>query len=670
MKLTIDFETKSDISLKDHGAWLYSIHPSTHATTISWSDGILEDGQWREGDSRPIALFSLTAEADIVEAHNSQFEDWIWANVCVKKYGWPAIESHKWRCSAAKAAACGLPRALGDAGKAIQAPTIKDEKEGKWAMQKIARNAKNVTEDDWKKMLTYNRNDVASEESLSGMLPDLPPRELAIWRVDRKMNARGFTVDVAGCRKAVMLAGAYARVLTDKFKVITGLETAGQRAKFAMWMAKKGYTIENTQADTLDKLLRGNIADADVHTAIETVRALGRSSIKKYRACLDMAGPDHRARGCFLYHGAGTGRWSGRGLQPQNFKRECRWDMDKAWEDIHAHDLETIEMLYGDPLTFLSETTRGAIIATPGTRFLVGDYAQIEARMVFWFAGERFGLDAFRRGDDIYMNMAELIWGRKLNKKIDSEKRFVGKHAILGLGFGAGYVKFLMHLRELHAPAFSWKQVCEIVPAGWRSATLRWILNEGWNNVKRRMPEATEADARELVLTKYVTDKYRKTYASVVKLWNAAEDAAANAMRNPGKTFTVNGKFSYTRGEKFLNCRLPSGRIMRYHDPKIDDAGKISYRNTNDIWVSTYGGKLVENVVQASARDVMAEAMLRLDATDEYQDIVMTIHDELIVESSFGTLDDYIDIMAEPPLWCGDLPIKVDGWEGARYKKA
>lgn len=675
MKLTIDFETRSRADIRKCGAWLYSLDPSTDVTTISWSDGDWETGQWRMGDAPPAELHALVASADAVEAHNSFFEIAIWENVCAARYGWPAINRRKWRCSAAKAAACGLSRALGNAGRAIGAAVVKDEADGRWAMQKVARPRPKTgewqtQEEDWQKMLEYNRRDVASEESLSAALPDLSATELAAWQASERMNARGMMIDVAGCEAAVRLAGEHARKLTAEFQQITGLETAGQRAKFIVWMANRGFQLPNTRAGTLDEFLRVNADSAEQEVrAVKIVRALGRSSIKKYRACLDMTAPDGRARGCFVYHGAHTGRWAGRGLQPQNFKRDCRWKMESAWRDIRDMDLESVEFVYGDPLEFLGEVTRGAIVAAPGTRFLVGDYAQIEARMVFWLAGERRGLDTFRRGEDMYLDMASTIWNRRV-VKAESDKRFIGKHAILGLGFGAGYIKFLMHIRELGAPKFTTQQIHEIVPAGWRAATLRWILNEGWADVRRKMPDATRADAEELVLTKWIVDKYRKTYESVVKLWRAAEDAVRSAIRNPGTTHKVaSGKLSYTCGKKFLNCRLPSGRVMRYRGPQLSADESISYMTPDDNRRTTYGGSLIENAVQAASRDVMAEAMVRLDRSEDYCDLVATIHDELIVESSTGTLDEFVDIMAAPPAWCPDLPVKVDGWSGTRYKK-
>lgn len=680
MRLTIDFETRSDVSMKNVGAWLHSKHPSTHVTAVAWSDGFCIDGQHCERDERtPTELFEAIEEADTIIAHNSFFEVCIWMNVCVAKYGWPEIPIHKWRCSATKAAICSLPRALAKDGHLLKLKVIKDEKEGKTAMQRIARGV--GSDADWPKMLKYNKNDVDSEVCLDEALPDLSDQELAVWQMSERMNFRGFMIDKKGCTKAVQLAGEYARRLTDEFQLITGLDTAGQREKFIVWAANQGVTLENTQADTLDGYATTSTNPA-FKRACEIVREIGRSSIKKYRACLEHADTDDRVRGSFLYHGAHTGRYSGKDVQPQNFKRDCPYDMERAWQHVIECDLDAIELLYGAPLEFLGSIARGAIVAAPGTRFFAGDYAQIEARKVFWLSGEQKGLDIFRRGEDPYVEMATTIWGKwkciaghteYIKKRcVHCEiMRFVGKHAILGLGFGAGYVTFLIHLRELGAPPFDWKMICEVVPAGWRNATLRWIMTEGWNEVISRIPEATRRDAEELVLAKWIVDKYRSRYKeTVVAYWKTAEDACRMALQNPGKTFKA-GRLSYTRGDKFLNCKLPSGRMMRYFDPKLDGKRITYIEQTKMFRTDTYGGKLVENGVQASSRDIMTENMLRLEKHEDYKEIVMTIHDEVIAEvpNDCGDIDEFTSILATNPKWCLDLPIKVDGWVGPRYKK-
>lgn len=680
-KITIDFETRSEISLKQVGAWIYSKYPSTEVMCLSWSDGNLESGQWQIGDPEPVNLFKLVSNGNVVEAHNSFFETCIWLNICHRRYGWPEIPFSAWRCSAAKAAAASLPRELGEAGRVMKLSTVKDETYGRWAMLKLSKPRPRTggwydwfdAEDDWAKMLAYNRNDVAAEEALSEALPDLLPTELKVWKLTELINFRGMAIDVEGCRAAVKISEEYAERLTKEFQQITGLDTAGQRAKFIEWLAIQNIHIANSQAETLDLLLKNGIANTQVKRAIEIVRTLGRASIKKYQAMLTMADTDGRARGCFLYHGAHTGRFAGRNLQPQNFKREGPKDMNQAWEDIRHGDLEYLELLHGDPLQFLSGALRGAIWAPPGRQLFAGDYAQIEVRVLFWLAGEKKGLDIFRRNEDMYLEMASTIWNRRVSKE-ESEKRFLGKQATLALGFGAGFVKFLVHCRDLGAPSFKWEQICELVPAATRESLLHWIITDGWEMVKRLIPNPTKADARELVLAKYVVDKYRAAYGStVVKYWSRIEDAVKSAIQNPGTWFSV-GNVSYNKGPKFLNCRLPSGRIMRYFDAQLDRKGEITYRvSENGKWIhaKTWGGKLVENIVQAVARDICTDAMLRLAQSPPYDEITMTVHDEIVCElaEDEGKLDEFTAIMSSNPEWAQGIPIKVESWKGKRYHK-
>ena len=671
MKITIDFETSSHADLKAVGAWMYSRHSSTEVMCVGWSSGAAS-GQWRGGDPLPLDLFAeIAVMADIVEAHNSFFEYCIWLNVCVKKYGWPAVPDDMWRCSAAKAAACSIPRGLGDAGRALGLSVVKDEGEGKWEMMKLTKGKRG----DWDKMLAYNRGDVAAEEALSRALPDLSSRELEVWRASERMNRRGFMVDVAGCQNAVRLAGAYAQRLTAEFHDITSLDTAGQRAKFIVWLNGVGLEVADTQAKTLDDLLADESklpAGTDIRRAVEIVRALGRSSIKKYRTALEQADADGRVRGTVMYHGAGTGRWTGRGVQPHNYPRQCPPDMERAWRDIHELDIDVIDMIHGDPIKFLSQALRGSIVAPPGRRLIVGDYAQIEARKVFWLAGDRGALDVFRdRERDMYCEMAGMIFNRKITKR-DENERFLGKQATLALGFGAGFVKYLIHCRNLGAPRFEWRQVCELVPANHRTELYNWIVNDGWEMVKRYIEKPTLDDARELVLTKYIVDRFRGRYKdTVVALWTKLETAFRQAMARPGEW--IGAPVAYRLDGKFMCCRLPSGRIIRYYDPRSDGRELTAMASDSGKWVrrKLYGGLLTENVVQASARDVMADAWLRLERMPAYEHLVLTVHDELGAEvaDGVGSVEEFEEVMSKTPAWCAGLPIRVEVFEAKRYRK-
>ena len=527
---------------------------------------------------------------------------------------------------------------------------------------------------DWEKMLEYNRTDVLAEEALSRALPDLSEVELEVWRASERMNRRGFAVDIAGCRNAVRLAGEHAEKLTAEFHDITGLDTAGQRAKFIVWLASKKVVSRDTTAATLDAELK-KTTDVNICRAIQIVRALGRSSIKKYKAMLEQVDTDGRVRGTVMYHGAGTGRWTGRGVQPHNYPRHCPPDMNQAWNDINSMDLDMLEMVRGDPMEFLSSALRGSIVAPAGRRLIIGDYAQIEARMTFWLAGDRAALDMFRdRSRDMYCEMAGMIFNRIVTKE-DEDERFLGKQATLALGFGAGFVKYLVHCRALGAPPFSWRQVCELVPVGHRTDIYNWIVSDGWEMVKRHIEKPTLDDARELVLAKYIVNRFRDKYKNtVVALWARLETAFRSALGWPGMWVEANDTpVAYQLKDKFMRCRLPGGRMLRYYDPKLNGREMSAMASDGSKWVrrKLYGGLLTENVVQASARDVMAGAWLRLEKTEIYRDLVLTVHDELVTEvtDGCGSIEEFEQILAETPAWCPDLPIRVEVFKARRYRK-
>lgn len=679
MKITLDFETRSEADLFKVGAWAYSMDPTTEVLCIGW-----DDGQWKMGEPVPYGLFDDVLMADEIEAHSAFFEMSIWENVCVRRYGWVPVLFEQWRCTAARAAAMSLPRSLGDAGRALKLKILKDEETGKWAMMRLSKPQKPTAKNPdmwnndpelWAKMLQYNRNDVAAEKELSGHMRELSPLELRTWQMTERMNLRGFAVDVEGVKKAIRLAGAHAKTLTAEFNKITGLDTAGQRAKFMAWLAKDGIVVANTTAATLDAMLSvGLMPGSDHRRAVEIVRELGRSSIKKYRAMLDMQ-VGGRIRGSFLYCGAAaTGRWAGRGVQPQNFPRAAViHSQDTAWDTIHMNDLESLQMM-APPIEALSGALRGAIWAPPGRRLLAGDFSQIEARGVSWLGGDKKTLAVFESGEDVYLDMASTIFGRRVTKD-EKDKRFLGKQATLALGFGAGFVKFLIHCRNLGAPPFKWSQVCELVPAAQREAIWRWLNTDGFEMVKRLIPKPTRSDLQELVLTKYIVDRYRAARKdTVVKAWNDYETAFRMAMGMvDDKEWIRTGRVAWRRDHQFILCKLPSGRMIYYPYPEFKGR-ELTYMGQDDgQWrrTKTYGGKLMENVTQALARDVMAEAMLRLEATPPYHELVMSVHDEAVVEidDGVGTLDEFLKIMAEVPAWASGLPIAVEGFEARRYRK-
>ena len=707
-KATIDFETRSACSIKDCGSWRYSLDPTTQVMCLAfrlphwekdrtalWHPAFPHLGV-KEADCPELEeLFAWIAEGKLVEAHNAWFERGIWTNICVPKLGWPEVGHRQWRCSAAKAAAHSLPRSLDGCTLALDLRTKKDV-EGAKVMKKMAKPRKPrvaevksfvaqqdgvpaikqcvvttvATDTGWKasvswdggerdfslpfywhesvemieRLCAYCRKDVLAEEAVSHRLRDLSAKETEMYLMDQAINQRGFQLDREGIEAALEVVNGIFSDLNKELVELTGgrVEKATQRARMIQWFNEMGLPLEDTQGSTLDGWLKREDLEADVRRGLELVRALGRSSTAKFVAAENWASPGAwRVHGGLLYHGAGTGRWSGSGVQPHNFPRGSIKDMDFAWEVIKTKDVAFMEMMYGDVMTLLSHALRGMIVPTPGRKLMVADYAAIEARVVLWLAGDEDALNIFRRNECIYMAMATEIYGRPITDKVkQADERQMGKQAVLGLGYQMGAKKFQATLAE------------------------KWGI------------------FIELDFAQQIVDTYREKFWRIKKMWWDQEAAAIAAVRHPGRTFRC-GKVFWRSFDGFLHCKLPSGRLLGYSEPRIfkkktpwgEERDCLTYMGVDPYtkkWrrQDTYGGMLVENITQAVARDLMADAMLRCHEEGMY-DVILSVHDELIAEcdEGVGSVKDFETVMAHVPDWAAGCPVSAEGWTGYRYKK-
>lgn len=709
-KATIDFETRSACSIKDCGSWRYSLDPTTQVMCLAFRLPTWEKGRtalWHpafphlgveEADCPELVeLFQWIAEGRLVEAHNAWFERGIWTNICVPKLGWPAVGHEQWRCSAAKAAAYSLPRNLENLTVAL-ALKVKKDTEGAKVMKKMAKPRKPLKRDvcawlddnatlplpakkcvttlypndngtyrvvaEWdggseehdlplfwnesaellERLCAYCRVDVLAEEAVSDRLRDLSPKETEMYLMDQHINQMGFQLDREGIECALEIVnGIYAELNKELVELTEGqVQKATQRARMMAWFQENGLPLEDTQGSTIDSWLKREDVDPKVRRGLELVRALGRSSTAKFVAAQNWAHPDTwRVHGGLLYHGAGTGRWSGSGVQPHNFPRGNIKNMELAWEVIKSRDLAAIEMLYGDAMELLSHALRGMIVPTPGRRLMVADYAAIEARVVLWLAGDDEALDVFRRNECIYMAMATEIYGRLIyDKEAQAEERQMGKQAVLGLGYQMGAKKFQATLAEKYGIFI------------------------------------------ELEFAQKIVDAYRNKFWRVKKMWWDQEAAAIAAVRTPGRVVRC-GRVQWCCFDGFLHCKLPSGRLLGYCDPRIikkptpwgENKDALTYMGVDPYtkkWrrQDTYGGMLVENITQATARDLMADAMLRCHKEGLY-DVILSVHDELIAECDMdkGDVKDFEATMAYTPDWAEGCPVKAEGWTGLRYRK-
>ncbi len=677
-KATIDFETRSACVLKDCGSWRYSLDPTTQVLCLvfrlpNWEEG--RTALWYPafphlGIEEAICPERKELEAwilggGLVEAHNAWFERGIWTNVMVPKHGWFPVRHEQWRCSAAKAAAYSLPRSLDGCTSALKL-LIRKDTEGHKLMVKMCKPRKpkvaerkawikehgddtpmplmyHESREQMERLWLYCRTDVLAEEGVSHRLRDLNTEETKVYLMDQYINEQGFQVDQAAVEAALSLVDDIFQDLNAELVELTDgrVLKATQRAKMIDWFADQGVNLENTQGPTLDAWLNRHDLPPKVHRCLQLVRSLGRTSTAKYLAAQNWADPaTWRIHGGLLYHGAGTGRWAGAGLQPHNFPRGNIKNMELAWEVLKTRDLALIEMLYGDVMQALSFALRGLIVPKPGRELFVADYAAIEARVVFWLADDQSALDIFRRKECIYMSMASDIYGYPVTDKVkQADERQLGKQAVLGLGYQMGGPKFVDTCAKYN------------------------IVIE---------PE----------FSKFVVDKYRDRFWRVKEMWWNQEAAAIEAVKHPGRTVRC-GKIFWRKVEGFLHCKLPSGRLLGYADPiivkratpwgAVKDA--LTFMGVDPYtkkWCrgDTYGGMLVENITQAVARDLMAYAMLNCHEGDTY-DIILSVHDELIGEADIGcgSVEEFEDLMATLPDWADGCPVVAEGWSGFRYKK-
>ena len=755
-KITIDFETRSACPI-DMGAWLYSLHPTTEPMVLSYKIGDGPTRRWHPGYAHlgieespyPQDLMDAIEAGWLVEAHNRFFEFCIWTNVMMPFFGWVAIKREQWRCSAAKASYYGLPRALENAVKALHLPVEKDM-EGNKLMKKISKPRKpsklekrkmwddfeagkpdwhvvdgcvgftmsgakpkdpsevmlwHESKADFERNWLYCDRDVEAEHTFSEALPDLPETELRIWQMDQDMNLRGIRCDLDMVNQAIRMRDREVAAMNAELADIMGVPederedfSATKRAAIKEWVNTQGVALPDTQAATLDKFAAKTGLPKHVHAALKIIREVNRTSTAKYDAMIERADPrDWRLRDLMMYHGAGTGRWAGKGVQPHNFPRGSIKDMEAACKLIVEGDVDAIRILYGEVMEHLSSALRGAMTASVGRDLIVADYAAIEARVVFWLARDEAALGVFERGEDIYCDMASGIYNRPINKKKDPNERQFGKQAILGLGFEMGFVTFLLTCKKYNI-SFTKEQVLQVV--GGRYSELEAMVEKYFLTDKRRIARMRDAEMsirehmHELVLMQYTVQKYRARYAEVKQMWRDQEDAAAQAIRTPGvRVDCERGRNTWVvetiAGRQVLVTYLPSGKPLFYWDPKIV-LKKTPFKNPDGTPVlkpsivfwgvdpytkkwsvqDTYGGKLVENITQATARDLMALAMVRADDGGVY-DVLLSVHDELVceVDKDKGNVKEFERLMAETPGWAYGCPVDAEGWRGERYRK-
>ena len=679
MNVSIDFETRSTVDLIKCGAPKYAEGELTRvmclalkvddAPTRLWipeqfrhmiSDNlrayILDNNLWVAEEE----ICVLIEAADTITGHNVGFEYHIWKNQMVA-LGFPMIDIKKLRCSAAKAANFALPRSLKSVCKALHLQQQKDNV-GHKVMLKLCKprrinKADKEKFEDWKDRIFWNENpdefevlcrycitDVDSEHGLSKALYDLSDFELKIFQLDQEINNRGVKLDIESVEKLIeKVKEAQNKMILEVQTITKGrLNSTNQTAELKKILSEQGVEVADVTKPSVAHALETVGLPPLAKRLLEIRQALSKSSTAKLDAMIRATGEDGRARGLLLYAGARTLRWAGRLIQPQNMPRDTY--KSKDIESIVDLDNEMIEMLYGDVPDTASKCLRGMFIADEGKEFICGDLKSIEARVLAWVAGEEEVLEQYRAGKDIYKVNAENIYGAPYDQ-VDKEQRFVGKVAELSLGY-QGHVGAFIPMAKQYGVEIESKRAKEIISA-WRAS--------------RPM---------------------------TVAFWKGVENAALLAVKT-GQPQAY-GRIQFGMRGNFLHYRLPNGELRAYAYPGTmvketpygvskevitfwgvaSDKDQVMRGDKTWGMLSTYGGKITENIVQSIARDIIAEAMVRLEAAG--YPTVLSVHDEVISEVPIKdnrSLDEYEYLMSVVPTWATGLPLGADVFRSKRYRK-
>lgn len=642
--LSIDIETYSPEPLAKCGVYRYSQSPEFEILLFGYSvdGGPVKVVDFTAGEHLPDEVMSALTDPKVMKwAFNAQFE-----RVCLSRYlGYPVgkyLDPSSWHCTMIWAATLGLPLSLEGVGTVLGLEKQK-LKEGKDLIRYFCTSAKakdgslfrhypSDAPEKWEKFKAYNLRDVETEMGIQAKLAKFPvdESEWINYTLDQQINDRGIMLDMTMVHQAIACDDQFKRTHMDMARSVTGLENPNSPAQLKAWLAEKGVEVESLSKVAVIQMLEE--AEGEVELALSLRQELAKSSVKKYTAMETVVGSDSRARGLIQFYGANrTGRYAGRLIQVQNLPQNHLPDLEQVRALIRDGQFEAVEMLYDSVPLILSELIRTAFVPKPGCRFFVADFSAIEARVIAWIAGEQWRMEVFAGGGDIYCASASQMFHVPVEKHgQNAHLRQKGKIAELALGYGGS----VGALKAMGA------------------------LNMGLH----------EEELKPLV------DAWRQANPNIVRLWWDIDRAASTCVREKTATQCRGIKFIYQSGMMFVV--LPSGRRLVYVKPKISfnryGNESVTFEGVGEqkkwLRLESYGPKFVENIVQATARDILAEAMLRLD-THGYK-IVMHVHDEAVIEApADASLEDICGVMGQTPAWAKGLLLRADGYVCDFYKK-
>lgn len=622
-------------------------------------------------------------------AHNAMFD----RNVIGQALGIKTRPT-RWRCTMAQALAHGLPASLGALAPVIGVPADSQKlAHGKKLINRFCKPApsnhkadrytKDTHPDEWAMFCDYAVQDIFALREIHKRLPtwNMNEGELALYHLDQKINDRGFAVDTelvaAGARAAV----SEKETLSQRFRHLTKDRVASptMRAKFLDYLNTEfGLGLENTQAATLKRLLQSDTdMPFEARELIQIAMRANKTSTAKYAALAPAVSPDGRFRGGLQYSGASrTRRWSGRTFQPQNLPSRGLPPNREVARYIEALKLDMHEVLFDDQMRFGSSALRGVLVAPQGRKLVVSDLSNIEGRANAWLAGETWKIKAFEEFDsghgfDLYVLAVARMLGKNPTDITKDERNNLGKVSELAFGYQGGVVacqNFARGRMEALTPILE-ESAAEFLD----QAHYNWDM---WGEERNA---GSETSRPEWLASEAVKLAWRSRHPRISKLWKACETAAVNAVRKSGATFTAGDKLKFRMmragGNRYLLMRLPSGQYCCYFDPRVTDAGKLSFMRANPItkrWERSgcYGGMLVENACQSLSRDILASAMPRAEKGG--YEIVLTVHDELVTQApdtpDFSAAH-LSEILSTNPAYAQGLPLAAAGFETHRYRK-
>jgi len=551
------------------------------------------------------------------------------------------------------------------------------------------------------KLYDYCIRDVEAEECLSQALEPLTASELKVWQLDQRINLRGLHVDQDALRNALAIVEETYEGCCKSISEATGgvISTPKQVAKIREWMLTNyEVDMENLAAETVEKMLESETLPDGARAVLQLRQLAGKASTSKLQSMLDRCDEDGRVRGNLVYHGAATGRWAGSGIQIQNYPRGTLTpdEIETVHRVLPARSGQALDLLLGPPIDCLSSSLRSMICAEPGNRLLAGDFASIEARVLAWIANQSDLVQAFRDGTDVYVGMASKIYDVPEDEVIKTQRQ-VGKVAILGLGFGMGHKAFRDAAKKMAGVEITNKFARQVVKT-YRDTNPK--IRQFWGDLNTAAIRAIETGQPHRVgrLEMLPDDDWLKIRLSsgrclhyrwprIVQVIAPWSEGHYGIIYGPDELEDVLEDLDVTLGDRiadgWIECNLPKGvaKILQskkirmeleLKEPKkIPQIQYYSVEGPARKWqkTRTYGGKLTENVVQAIARDFLAEAMLRIEKAG--YPIVATVHDEIVceLENDKGSLEEFETIMRQCPTWGAGCPIGVEGFEAKRYRK-